>query len=69
MLLTKHGVTMVFILQSSIQRELKKKKKEIAGINPPISISVLLLCNYPCMGRHTKEEENTVLILKELAIL
>lgn len=66
-LLTKHGETMVFILQSSIQRELKKKK--IAGINPPTSISVLLLCNYPCMGRHTKEEENMVPILKELAIL
>lgn len=62
------GGTVVFILQSSIQRELKKKKK-IAGINPPTSISVLLLCNYPCVGRHTKEEENMVPILKELAIL
>ena len=65
MLLAKQGVIMVFILQSSVQRELKKI---FSGINPPTSISVLILCNYPCMGTHTKEEENMVLILKELAI-
>lgn len=29
---------------------------------------VLILCNYPCTGRHTKKEANVVLILKELAL-
>lgn len=63
--LTKHGATMVFILQSSRQRELKK----IAEINPSTSISVLILCNYTVMGRHTEKEENMVLILKLLAMV
>lgn len=61
---------MGFILQSSRQRELKKKKeRKKAGINPPTSISVLLLCNYPCMGRNTKKEEPLVLDFKKVAIL
>lgn len=57
---------MVFILQGSRQRELKKK---LTGIIPLTSISVLIFCNYPCMGRHTKKEGNMVLILKGLVIL
>lgn len=66
-MLTVHGATGLFILWSSRQREREGKKE--AGITPTTTISGPFLCNYPCMERHTKEEENMVLSLQKLALL
>lgn len=64
MLLTEQGDRGVYFAKF----QTKRAKKKIAGINPPTSISGLILYNYPCMRRHTKEE-NMVLSLKKLAVL
>lgn len=51
-----------------LDKEREREKKE-AGITPTTTISGPFLCNYPCMERHTKEEENMVLSLQKLALL
>ena len=56
-------------LQTKTAKKKKRKEKRKPRINLATSIAVLILCNYPCMGKHTKEQENRDLILMEVPAL